>query len=243
MNRFLSAFLAACAIVATVRADGPDRAATVVPPGCYQVDPVQRTHKLIFSNEPAAASQSSEERSPAEPAESPAKPRERRPTSAKAKGLVEKNPKLVRSLIDSLAAYPCIIDDDLAFLGLDLDKARWAVHFAALTNLGSAAVPDLLKAARDSDPKIATAALAVLAFDYDHYNDFPTEEVLSSLVEASETDANRARPNIQFMVSIMILQEVEGVLTADVSGEALKVLLAALRDQQSPPMPGPVAPQ
>jgi hypothetical protein len=179
------------------------------------------------------------------PAREPAaEPPAKRPTSEKAKGLVEKNPKLVRSLIESLATYPCILEDDLSFLGVDLDKARWTVHYAALTNLGSAAVPELLKAVREPDPKIATAALAVLAFDYDHYNDFPTEQVLSSLVEAGETEANPSRPNLQFMVSIMILQEVEGALTANVSGEATKVLLTALRAQQSTPvMPGPVGVQ
>jgi hypothetical protein len=159
----------------------------------------------------------------------------KRSTSKKATELVEKNPKLVRSLIESIAAYTCITDDGFF---LDPEQSRWTIHYAALTNLGSAAVPELLKAVRDSDPKIATAALTALMFDYGHYADFPAEHVLASLIQASETESNRARSNILLMVSVMIVQDIEGAMTREASGdevsvEANKVLLSALRVLQT----------
>ena len=123
-------------------------------------------------------------------------------TSEKANRLVQKNPKLVRTLIEALASAPCMDVEDIEGLCAfgptpPSDKLTWAIHVGALVDLGVAAVPDLLKATRDKDVRIVTVSLLILAGDSSNYDDFPSERVIASLLEASEVQSKEIRSRIQ----------------------------------------------
>jgi hypothetical protein len=142
-------------------------------------------------------------------------------TSEKAKKLVEKNPKLVRTLLESLAAAPTP-DYESTFLEMAsfpnapfpngasmMEKLSWAMPLAALKDLGSAAVPELLKALDDKDLNIVRGALLALVLE-SGYSDFPQDKVFASLLEKIKTQSESVRPHIRFTLAYLTVRLSDG---------------------------------